>query len=75
MDRLVSIGNKYDMKINVKKTKTMRMSRREGLAVNIVIEGKKVDQVKNFRYLGSMITENGRCDVEIKKNWNGKRCI
>ena len=54
MDRLVEVERKYDMKINVKKTKTTRISRRDGSVVNIVIEGKNVDQVKKFRYLGAM---------------------
>ena len=66
MDKLVEVGRKYDMEINVKKTKTMRMSKRDGSVVNIVIEGKNVEQVKKFRYFGAMITEDGRCDVEIK---------
>ena len=66
MDKLVEVGRKYDMEINVKKTKTMRMSKRDGSVVNIVIEGRNVEQVKKFRYLGAMITEDGRCDVEIK---------
>ena len=77
MDKLVEVGRKYDMKINVKKTKTMMTSRRYGSVVNIVIEGKNVEQVKKFRYLGAMIKEDSRCDVDIKmnKNWNGERCV
>ena len=67
MDKLVEVGRKYDMKINVKKTKTMMTSRRYGSVVNIVIEGKNVEQVKKFRYLGAMIKEDSRCDVEIKQ--------
>ena len=59
MDKLVEVGRKYDMKINVKKTKTMKMSRRDGSVVNIVIEGKNVEQVKKFRYFGAMIREDG----------------
>ena len=66
MDKLVEVGRKYDMKINVKKTKTMRISRRKGSVLNIIIEGKNVEQVKKFRYLRVIITEDGRCDVEIK---------
>ena len=54
------------MEINVKKTKTMRISRRKRSVLNIIIEGKNVEQVKKFRYLGVIITEDGRCDVEIK---------
>ena len=65
MDKLVEVGSKYDMKINVK-TQMMRISRRDGSLVNTVVEGKDVEQVKKIRYLGAMITEDGRCDVEIK---------
>ena len=36
MDKLVEVGRMYDMKINVKKTKTMRMARRDGSVVNII---------------------------------------
>ena len=41
------------------------------------IEGKNVEQVKKFRYLGAMIKEDSRCDMDIKinKNWNGERCV
>ena len=66
LDKLVEVGRKYDMKINVKKTKTMRMSRRDGLVVNIVIEGQNVEQLTKFRYLGATIADDDRCDVEIK---------
>ena len=33
---------KYDMKINVKKTKTMVVSQEEGRVVSLVIDGQKV---------------------------------
>src|SRR6476619_849028 len=57
------------MKINVKKTKVMRV--RKKISVNdkpmhIVINGVVVEQVKQFRYLGSLITEEGTCIAEIK---------
>ena len=44
----------------------MEVSRRKGSVLNIIIEGKIVEQVKQFRCLGVIITEDGRCDVEIK---------
>ena len=31
-----------------------------------MIEGKKVEQVKSFKYLGSTLTEDGRCEKEVK---------
>jgi hypothetical protein len=43
----------------------MRVSRGGG-DVNITINGAKIEEVKSFKYLGHTITENGRCEIEIK---------
>ena len=34
--------------------------------VTITIDQKEVENVKCFKYLGSMLTEDGRCTCEIK---------
>jgi hypothetical protein len=65
MDGLYTTALKYDMKINIKKTKVMRVSRGGG-DINITINGAKVEQVKSFKYLGHTITDDGRCETEIK---------
>ena len=54
------------MKINVLKTKTMVTNRDEGQVVNITIDGQRVAQVKNFKYLGSNISEDGYNLVDLK---------
>jgi len=67
------------MKINVKKTKAVCISRQGGQNVTILIEWRKVEQpshfssmdqmlmlsvkVNNFKYLGSVISEDGYCAV------------
>ena len=51
MDGLNETAKKYDMKINVKKTKTMAVSREEGRVVSLVIDGQKVEHVTSFKYL------------------------
>lgn len=66
MDGLTTTAKKYDMKVNVKKTKTMLVSKGTGGAVNVVVDGQVVEQVKKFRYLGAMISEDGRCETEVK---------
>ena len=48
------------MKIDIRKTKVMRISKNEGF-VNISLEGKKVQQVNSFKYLASMVTWNENC--------------
>ena len=67
MTRLEQTAKLYDMKINVKKTKVMRISRHGGGSVTIVIGGQQVEQVKQFQYLGTIISENGYCIAEVKK--------
>ena len=55
-----------DMKINVKKTKVMKVPRKGEGIVNILIEGQKVGQVATFKYLGSIMSEDGRCMNKIR---------
>src|SRR6476619_7950589 len=57
MDSLNTTVKHYDMKINIKKTKAMVVSRNGGERVNIAVEGQTVEQVSKFSYLGSLISE------------------
>ena len=66
MERLSATAEEYRMKINIKKTKVMRVSKSGGGRVSVMIEGKEVEQVRNFKYLGSTLSDDGRCDTEIK---------
>ena len=66
MERLNATAEVYKMKINIKKTKVMRVSKSGGGRVSIMLEGKEVEQVRNFKYLGSTLSDDGRCDTEIK---------
>ena len=54
------------MKINIKKTKAMCISRQGKTKVKIYIDGQLLEQVQQFRYLGCLITEDGYCDKEIR---------
>ena len=54
------------MKINVKKTKVMIVSKKAGKKLKIVIDGKEVEQVDKFKYLGSMLTEDLKAMMDIK---------
>src|SRR6476469_6159717 len=65
-DSLNKTAKHYDMKINIKKTKAMVVSRNEGERVNITVEGQSVEQAGKFRYLDSLISEDGRCLDNVK---------
>ena len=45
----------------------------------VMMEDTKVPRVKEFKYLGSMVQENGGCEREVKKRvqarWNGWRRV
>ena len=53
------------MESNVEKTKAMRISRQPS-PITITIDQKQLENVKCCKYLGSMLTEDGRCMCEIK---------
>ena len=54
------------MTIAIKKTKVMKVSRKGEGEKNITIDGERLEQVDRFRYLGALITSDGRCETEIK---------
>jgi len=52
--------------VNVEKTNVMRISR-QLLPVKIMIDQKQLENVETFKYLGSILTNDGRCTCEIKR--------
>ena len=62
---LNSICEEYDMKISINKTETMKVRRTPG-TLNININNTNLKQVKEFKYLGSIFTEDGRMNREIE---------
>ena len=65
IDKLIETGRYYGMEMNVEKTKVMRISRHP-TPVTITIDQKQLENAKCFKYLGSMLTDDGRCTWEIK---------
>ena len=62
---LNSTCEEYDMKISINKTETMKVSRTPG-TLNININNTNLKQVKEFKYLGSIFTEDGGMNREIE---------
>jgi len=51
------------MEMNVKKTKVMRISR-QPFPVKVMIDQKQLENVESFKYLGNILTNDGRCTCE-----------
>ena len=67
MGRLNKTSEEYDIKINIKKTKIMRISSGKERTVKISRDGKELEQVGKFCYLGSTITSDAKCHVKIRR--------
>ena len=65
IDKITEIGRCYGMEMNVEKTKVIRISRQQ-FPVKIMIDQKQLENVEYFKYLCSILTNDGRCTCEIK---------
>jgi hypothetical protein len=65
IDTIIEIGRCYGIEMNVGKTKVMRISR-QPFPVKLMIDQKQLENVVSFKYLGSMLINDGRCTCEIK---------
>ena len=55
------------LRINISKTEVMGVTiRRERLPVSITVAGESLNQVATFKYLGCVLSEDGRCKSEIR---------
>ena len=67
VEKLQEACNRKGLKINIDKTEVMvATKKRETVNTEIMLNGKKLKQVQHFKYLGSIITEDGRSEKEIK---------
>ena len=61
-------GKPYGMEMNIIKTKSMVISRKKPVPnITISVEGKPIHQVERMVYLGYIATEDGKCEIEIKR--------
>ena len=67
VDGLSEGCERYGLKINIGKTEVMGVTKRsEQITVDISVGGGTLKQVRNFRYLGSLVQEDARCEGDIK---------
>ena len=68
LDIVVAESERKGLYLNVKKTECMVVSKKPvNPTCNLKSKGEKIKQVYRFKYLGYIITSDGRCDTEIKR--------
>ena len=58
--------SKWNMKMNVEKSKVMHIGK-DNKSLNLKINGKNIEQVETFKYLGVLINRTGTDELEIQK--------
>jgi hypothetical protein len=56
----------YDMKLNTTKTETLKINKIKEPPLKIYVEGKEIKQTSEYKYLGSVFTQDGKFDREIE---------
>ena len=68
LDTVVLASEKMGLSLNVKKTECMVVSKKSSNPrCSLVSKGEHIKQVTKFKYLGYLITSDGRCTTEIRK--------
>ena len=75
LDKVVEESKKKGLTINCKKTECMVMSKRASPSCALKTVGNTIKQVQKFNYLGSLLTENGKCDEKSKREMEGLRIL
>ena len=66
VDKLVGESESKGLKVNASKTQVLVISKGETLMpANIIVNSESLKQVRNFKYLGSTISDDGRSDSDI----------
>jgi len=59
------VTEEYRLKINTRKTKVMCFSNKGRTKVSIHIDGQQIEEVREFWYLGSSVSDDRYCEKEI----------
>ena len=54
------------MEMNIKKTKTTVITETGNVCCKIMVDDTMLEQVSQYKYLDSWITDNGRCELDVK---------
>jgi hypothetical protein len=76
-ETLTDASKAVGLEINVEKTKYMLLSRRQNVGKNwdIKIANRSFENVSQFKYLGTKVTNQNLIQEEMKRRWNsGNAC-
>ena len=65
-DVTVRASEEKGLMINMDKTKVLVASKANTPRIRIEVRGRRIEQAEKFSYLGSIITEDCRCEKEIR---------
>jgi len=65
MDETSNVVKQYGMKINIKKTKVIKIGRQPS-TIKITVDGEILQQVEKFKYLGSILSSSGYSEKDIR---------
>ena len=63
--RLADSAGAYGMEVSHEKSKVMVNSRNDTSA-DIIMNGQKLEEVNNFKYLGATLSKDGSCTAEVR---------
>ena len=63
-NKLIATAGAYGMEISTAKSKVM-VNSTNNASVSIIMDGKKLEEVSSFKYLGATLTKDGTCKTEI----------
>ena len=67
LDKINHCSTKYGMEISESKTEAMVITNKQNVTMNITLNDKSLKQVKEFKYLGSLITTKNDSATDIKR--------
>ena len=67
VEALVRASEQYGLKLDTEKNKVIVVTKgNDGIRVNVRVGEETLEQVGKYKYLGSIVTQQGRCVVHIK---------
>ena len=66
MDAAKEGSEEKGLSMNVRKTKTMVVSKNKNVTANILVENEILEQVDIFKYLGQLITPDAKNEKEVR---------